>query len=65
MHEHTLPSAHAEQDMQDLMTRHLSVAVMQVAKCLNLSAYKVAQHHRAALAVLQSSESMHYLASVF
>lgn len=40
-------------------------ADMQVAKCLNLSAYKVAQHHRAALAVLQSSESLRQLASVF
>ncbi|KAL3143697.1 hypothetical protein ABBQ38_002491 [Trebouxia sp. C0009 RCD-2024] len=37
----------------------------EVAKCLNLSAYKVAQHHRAALAVLQSSESLRQLASVF
>ncbi|KAL3134157.1 hypothetical protein ABBQ32_008573 [Trebouxia sp. C0010 RCD-2024] len=37
----------------------------EVAKCLNLSAYKVAQHHRAALAVLQSSESLRQLASAF
>ena len=43
----------------------LLFADMQVAKCLNLSAYKVAQHHRAALAVLQSSESIHHLASAF
>lgn len=43
----------------------LIFADMQVAKCLNLSAYKVAQHHRAALAVLQSSESIHHLASAF
>ena len=42
---------------------HQLFAGMQVAKCLNLSAYKVAQHHRAALAVLHSSESIHHLAS--
>lgn len=65
MHEQKLPCAYTEQDMQEYLTVHLPVAVMQVAKCLNLSAYKVAQHHRAALAVLQSSESMHHLASVF
>ena len=44
---------------------HSPFADMQVAKCLNLSAYKVAQHHRAALAVLHSSESIHHLAAAF